>query len=263
MTTQTDRLKLNKPAEGDTDWAAEINENWDILDEAAGGLVSAAWRYDLSELQRANVAVDDTELAWRDRETVCLRYLQEAVTAGDDESTTYETMPIDAGSAYALFHFKQRKGRVLRASMQAFYKTGTPVSAGTCDLQIGFATDTDVNADGDIDTHDWSGDVLQIDTSDQNDDAYLDPADGPSGSFEFDDLSAIECRLKKSLDLAWTGTTGCVAVELLVEVNPCFWLPVREDGLELLEFTACIPDNVLTGDSEIKVYPVYRQEPLE
>jgi hypothetical protein len=32
MTTQTTNLGLNKPAAGDTDWAQEVNDNWDTLD---------------------------------------------------------------------------------------------------------------------------------------------------------------------------------------------------------------------------------------
>ena len=32
MSSQTPNLNLNKPAEGDTDWATEINANWDKLD---------------------------------------------------------------------------------------------------------------------------------------------------------------------------------------------------------------------------------------
>lgn len=32
MSTQTTNLGLNKPAEGDTDWAGEVNGNWDTLD---------------------------------------------------------------------------------------------------------------------------------------------------------------------------------------------------------------------------------------
>ena len=36
MSTQTPNLSLNKPAEGDTDWAAEVNANWDTLDDAVG-----------------------------------------------------------------------------------------------------------------------------------------------------------------------------------------------------------------------------------
>jgi hypothetical protein len=33
MSTQTSDLGLNKPAAGDTDWAAEVNENWDKIDD--------------------------------------------------------------------------------------------------------------------------------------------------------------------------------------------------------------------------------------
>jgi hypothetical protein len=36
MTTQTDNLGLYKPEEGNTDWATEINTNWDTIDEAVG-----------------------------------------------------------------------------------------------------------------------------------------------------------------------------------------------------------------------------------
>jgi hypothetical protein len=32
MTTQTDNLELYKPEEGNTDWATEINANWDTID---------------------------------------------------------------------------------------------------------------------------------------------------------------------------------------------------------------------------------------
>ena len=34
MSTQTTKLSLSKPAQGDMDWTAEINGNWDILDDA-------------------------------------------------------------------------------------------------------------------------------------------------------------------------------------------------------------------------------------
>jgi len=34
VSTQTPKLKLSKPTEGDMDWAAEINRNWDVLDNA-------------------------------------------------------------------------------------------------------------------------------------------------------------------------------------------------------------------------------------
>jgi hypothetical protein len=36
MTTQTDNLELYKPEEGNTDWASEINANWDTIDAAVG-----------------------------------------------------------------------------------------------------------------------------------------------------------------------------------------------------------------------------------
>jgi hypothetical protein len=36
MTTQTDNFGLNKPEEGNTDWATEINANWDTIDAAVG-----------------------------------------------------------------------------------------------------------------------------------------------------------------------------------------------------------------------------------
>lgn len=42
MSTQTPNLSLNKPAEGDTDWAEEINSNWDILDNAVVDLGGSA-----------------------------------------------------------------------------------------------------------------------------------------------------------------------------------------------------------------------------
>jgi len=34
VSTETPKLKLSKPTEGDMDWAAEINRNWDVLDNA-------------------------------------------------------------------------------------------------------------------------------------------------------------------------------------------------------------------------------------
>ncbi len=34
MSTQTPKLKLNKPGAGDMDWADEVNRNWDVLDDA-------------------------------------------------------------------------------------------------------------------------------------------------------------------------------------------------------------------------------------
>ena len=33
MSDETPKLNLSKPAEGDTDWAGEINANWDTLDD--------------------------------------------------------------------------------------------------------------------------------------------------------------------------------------------------------------------------------------
>jgi len=34
MSTQTTKLSLSKPAQGDMDWTAEVNGNWDTLDDA-------------------------------------------------------------------------------------------------------------------------------------------------------------------------------------------------------------------------------------
>ena len=34
MSTETPKLKLSKPTEGDMDWAEEINQDWDVLDNA-------------------------------------------------------------------------------------------------------------------------------------------------------------------------------------------------------------------------------------
>ena len=49
MTTYTTNLNLAKPAEGDTDWADEVNDNWDILDTAMvpiGAII--AWHKDFA-----------------------------------------------------------------------------------------------------------------------------------------------------------------------------------------------------------------------
>ena len=48
MGSQTPKLNLNKPAEGDTDWAGDINANWDTLDDAItakrGGQIALHFR---------------------------------------------------------------------------------------------------------------------------------------------------------------------------------------------------------------------------
>lgn len=41
MSEQTPYLGLNKPTEGDTDWATELNANWDKIDDIHGGKARA------------------------------------------------------------------------------------------------------------------------------------------------------------------------------------------------------------------------------
>ncbi len=227
----------------------------DALQAAADAkIISKTWHFDLRELARSNVSTGDVELMHLERETHLLHLEGNSLFDGNDESDTYNTLTVLGGWVGDDFWFERRTGRVLRASMQSY----TVINAGTCDLQIGFATHADVTADGNIDVHDWSNDVVQLDSSNHSVSAYVDPDDGPSGSFEFNDLAAIECRVKKSSDLEWDGYGGgTVVVELLIEVNPCFWLPVREDGLSIIEYTAWMEERFGAGSS-VSVYPVYR-----
>ena len=222
------------------------------LGSADTTIVEETFHIDLAEVAHDGVQVGDTFQAWLTRPPLVKATFVASYVSG---SGTRLLALVNASGA--LFDGEQFKGQVVFVKAACYEYYGAGITSGTIDVHVGTGTRADAQDDGILDAPGvtWSSSLFQLDSTHHTNSAWIDP-------IEVDDLSAIAAKLELT---SLTGSTGFyVVVDVFVqpECGGGAWLPIGSKPEDILEITACIPDNRF-GNCRVSIYPVYREGPAE
>jgi len=220
------------------------------LGSADTTIVEQTFHIDLAEVAHDGVQVGDTFTCWLTRPPL----LKATFVAGYVSGSGTRLLTL-VNASDALFDGEQFKGQVVFVKAACYEHYGAGIASGTIDVHVGTGTRADAQDDGALDAPGvtWSSSLFQLDSTHHTNSAWIDP-------IAVDDLSAIAAKLELT---NLTGASSfCVVVDVFVQPD-CgggAWLPTGSRPEDIVEITACIPDNRF-GNCRVSIYPVYREGP--